>query len=384
MGHIMRIGFDAKRAFHNFRGLGNYSRNLIDGLDQSFDDLNLFLYSPVSRNKNFVNWGNSLTQAKLVWPKSFLSQHCSSFWRSLFLSNVVKSDKLDIFHGLSHELPPSIGQNAKGCLVTIHDLIFMRFPHFFPKVDRLVYKAKYKSACDRADIILAICENTKKDIIEFLGVDEKKVRIAYQSCHPSFEKLIPKNDLKTFLKKLKIPKKYFLQIGSIEENKNLLLTIKSFSKIQKDFPDTYLVVVSGGGNKLYKEKVLKTISDNKLEEKVIFKNSLPSDSLPYLYQGALSLIFPSFYEGFGIPIIESMFSGTPVITSKDGCFKEAGGPHSLYVDPSSIEDLSKAMSLLLSDELLRSKISRDSLEFVKKFHFRNTSKILRSIYQELL
>jgi len=380
----MRIGFDAKRAFHNSRGLGNYSRNLIDGLDQSFDDLSLFLYSPASRNKSFVEWGNSLIQAKLVWPNSFLSKRCSSLWRSLFLSHVIKSDKLDIFHGLSHELPPGIRQNARGCLVTIHDLIFMRFPHFFPKIDRLVYKAKYKSACDQADIILAICENTKKDIIEFLGVDEKKIRVAYQSCHPSFEKKVPKDDLNTFLEKLEIPKKYFLQIGAIEENKNQLLTIKSFSKIQKDFPDTYLVVVSGGGNKLYKEKVLKTIEELGLEEKIIFKKSLPNDSLPYLYQGALSLIFPSFYEGFGIPIIESMFCGTPVITSKDGCFKEAGGPHSLYINPSSVEDLTEAMSLLLRNELLRSEISRDSMTFVKKFHFKNTSQVLRSIYQELL
>ena len=380
----MRIGFDAKRAFHNFRGLGNYSRNLIDGLDQSFDDLNLFLYSPVSHNKSFIDWGNALTQAKLIYPQSSLSKHCSSLWRSLFLSNVVKNDKLDIFHGLSHELPPGIRQNAKGCLVTIHDLIFMRFPDFFPKIDRLVYKSKYKSACSRADIILAICENTKKDIVEFLGVDEKKIRVAYQSCHPSFENLIPKDELNTFLNKLKIPKIYFLQIGAIEENKNLLLTIKSFSKVQKEFPDTYLVVVSGGGNKLYKEKVLKAIKDNKLEDKVIFKKSLPNDSLPYLYQGALSLIFPSFYEGFGIPIIESMFSGTPVITSKDGCFKEAGGPRTLYINPSSVEDLSEAMFLLLRNELLRREISIESSEFVKKFHFKNTSRILRSIYQELL
>ena len=380
----MRVGFDAKRAFHNFRGLGNYSRNLIDGLDQSFDDLNMFLYSPVSQNKNFIDWGDSLTQASLVWPKSFLSKHCPSLWRSLFLSNVVRSDKLDIFHGLSHELPPGIGQNVRGCLVTIHDLIFMRFPHFFPKIDRLVYRAKYKSACDRADIILAICENTKKDIVKFLGIDEKKIRVAYQSCHPSFEKLFSKDEINSFLNKLNIPRKYFLQIGAIEENKNLLLTIKSFSKIQKDYPDTSLVVVSGGGNKLYKEKVLKEIKKNKLEEKVIFKNSLPSNYLPYLYQGALSLIFPSFYEGFGIPIIESMFSGTPVITSKDGCFKEAGGPHSLYINPLSVDDLSEAMSLILKDELLRNEISGDSLAFVKKFHFRNTSKVLRSIYQELL
>ena len=380
----MRIGFDAKRAFHNFRGLGNYSRNLIDGLDQSFDDLNLFLYSPVSSNKSFVDWGNALNQAKLVWPQSSLSKNCSSLWRSLFLSNVVKGDNLDIFHGLSHELPPGIRKNAKGCLVTIHDLIFMRFPHFFPKVDRLVYKSKYKSACDRADIILAICENTKKDIIEFLGVDEKKIRVAYQSCHPSFESLISKEELNTFLNKLKIPKNYFLQIGAIEENKNLLLTINSFSKVQKEFPDTYLVVLSGGGNKSYKEKVLKAIKDNKLQERVIFKQSLPNDYLPYLYQGALSLIFPSFYEGFGIPIIESMFSGTPVITSRDGCFKEAGGPHTLYINPLSVEDLSEAMLSLSRNELLRLEISTKSMEFVKKFQFKNTSRILRSIYQELL
>ena len=129
-----------------------------------------------------------------------------------------------------------------------------------------------------------------------------------------------------------IPGKYFLQIGSIEENKNQLSTVRAFSKIQKSFSDVSLVLVAGGGNDVYREKVLKEIKKLNLEKKVIFKKSLPNTFLPCLYQGALSLVFPSFYEGFGIPIIESMFSGTPVITSKDGCFKEAGGPHSLYVD----------------------------------------------------
>ncbi|MDC0253636.1 glycosyltransferase family 4 protein [Bacteriovoracales bacterium] len=380
----MKIGFDAKRAFHNFRGLGHYSRNLIDGLNNSYDDLDLFLFSPESSSEITLSWAESLKRTEIIFPENYLSKKCSSLWRSLFLSSVLKKNELDIYHGLSHELPPGIKNKVRASVVTIHDLIFLRFPQFFPWVDRQVYLKKYKASCRRADLVVAICENTKSDLINLLGVPSEKIRVAYQSCHTLFEKIYSQVDLYKGLDRLNLPKNYFLQIGAIEENKNLLLSLRAFGKIQKEFPDLFFVVVGGNGNKDYKDKVNREIKNLNITNKVIFKSFIQNSDLPFLYQGAKSLIFPSFYEGFGIPIIESMVSGTPVITSKGGCFRESGGPHNLYIDPHSEDDLASAMLSLLTNEKLRLNITKKNSDFVKKFHWKNTSKVIRGIYQEVL
>jgi glycosyltransferase involved in cell wall biosynthesis len=181
-----------------------------------------------------------------------------------------------------------------------------------------------------------------------------------------------------------LPQSYLLQIGAIEENKNVLLTIKAFAEIEKKFPDLFLVVVGGSGNPYYKEKVYEEIDRLKIGKKIIFKSFIQSHELPGLYQGAKALIFPSFYEGFGIPIIESMFSGTPVITSKGGCFHEAGGPGTLYIDPYSKDELSSSMLKLISEDLFRQEVIQQGRDFVKKFHWKNTSRVLKNIYQELI
>ena len=380
----MKIGFDGKRAFHNFRGLGQYSRNLIDGLNNSYEDLDLFIFSPEASNESTISWGESLSRTEIINPKNILSKKCSSLWRSLFLSNVLKKYNLDIYHGLSHELPPGIRGKVKASVVTIHDLIFLKFPHFFPWVDRKVYLKKYLGSCKRADLIIAICENTKSDLINLLGIPPQKIRVAYQSCHPSFEKKISQDNLFSSLKKMGLPQNYLLQIGAIEENKNILLTIRSFAEIEKEFPDLFLVVVGGNGNPDYKRKVYEEIDKLKIGKKIIFKSFIQNNDLPCLYQGAKALIFPSFYEGFGIPIIESMFSGTPVITSKGGCFHEAGGPGTLYIDPYSKEELSASIFKLMSDDEFRKEVIQQGRYFVKKFHWKNTSRVLKNIYQELI
>ena len=182
----MRIGFDAKRVFHNFRGLGNYGRTLLEGLYQFYPEHCYLLYTPPFQDIRSVDWEKKFSSFRVCTPTGFLERSFPSFWRRFLLGKKLERDELDIYHGLSHDLPAGVRVGKPKTVVTIHDLIFLRFPQFFPWIDRCVYLNKLRHACNRADVILAICEQTKNDLIEFLHIHEDRIRVIYQGVHPRF------------------------------------------------------------------------------------------------------------------------------------------------------------------------------------------------------
>jgi len=378
----MRLGFDAKRIFHNNRGLGNYSRTLVESLLRYYPENEFFLYTPPLKDSVGLEYSKRFDRLKIRTPESMASKKLSSLWRSVFLSSVLKEDNLEIYHGLSHELPPGIEKLGIKTIVTIHDLIFLRYPEQFPWVDRQVYLSKFKHACKVADVIIAICEQTKSDLMEFLQVPESKIRVVYQACHPSFYESWNEDKKQKVLDKFSLPKKYILNVGAIEERKNVLVLVKAFSRIAKDFPEHHLVLVGRG--KEYKEKVSKAIIEYGMSDRVHILENIPYEELPALYQGCQLFAFPSVFEGFGIPIVEAMFSEAPVLTSTGSCFPETGGSAAKYLDPHSIEDWARGLSEVLSDDEKALTMARNGRAHVEKFHWQNTSKELFNLYSELL
>lgn len=381
----MKIGFDAKRAFHNQTGLGNYSRNLFEGLFEYYPDNEYMLYTPTLKHESAHKWFEQKVagKAQVITPESSLAKTFSSAWRSLFLSKRFEKDQLDIFHGLSHELPMGIADAKIKKIVTIHDLIFMRYPQFFKMVDRMTYLKKVKYACKEADVIVSICEQTKTDLIEFLGVDPKKIKVVYQTCSPNYYQEIDESVRNEFLSRIEQKKPYLLYVGSLNERKNVLSLISSFAmtKVNKDVD---LLIVGRGGD--YEAQCRELASKWKLENNIKFLGNIGSDELPMLYQSASLFIFPSFFEGFGIPIIEAMFSKTPVITSSGSCFPEAAGPSSVYLDPNDnnhIENLAHEIESLLGDQQRQLKMIDDGYEYVQKFHIKNATANMFNLYQSL-
>lgn len=165
----MKIGFDAKRAFFNRSGLGNYSRNLLRALSLYYPDNQYLLYT-TSKNTSLFN----LTDQNFIIkePSGFLNKRLKSYWRSFSLTKQVKRDELNLFHGLSHELPYNIHKSGIKTVVTIHDLIFLRFPGLYKTFDRRIYLKKFKYACKIADLIIAVSKQTANDIQEFFGIDK--------------------------------------------------------------------------------------------------------------------------------------------------------------------------------------------------------------------
>ena len=354
----MRIGYDAKRYFNNTSGLGNYSRDLIRILEQYYPDNNYIKYTP-SFSKTISLSEDLKTITKL--PTGFLNQIAPSLWRNKYIIEDLKRDKIDLFHGLSGEIPLNLKKNKIKSIVTIHDLIFLKFPQLYKSIDRYIYNKKFIHAVNNADQVIAISKQTKHDIMEFYGLPSSKIQVIYQGCHPAFKKHKTTEEKKIIREKYNLPENFLLNVGSIEPRKNALQIIKAIENI--DIP---LIII--GKWTPYTDKIKSYIIEKKMEKRVFLMQGFTMDELSTIYAMADIFIYPSVYEGFGIPIIESLFSKTPVITTNSGVFPEAGGHSSYYIDPYNIEQLTDAITAILQDSDLRLKMINDGIQYVQQFN----------------
>ncbi|WP_413666338.1 glycosyltransferase family 4 protein [Mucilaginibacter sp. Mucisp86] len=372
----MKIGYDAKRAFYNNTGLGNYSRWLIKGIASLNPSNTLYLYTPKAKANPRLNFIGGYPNIQTVTPKS---KWFTSWWRSKGIIKDLKRDGVELYHGLSHELPSGIGQTNIRSVVTMHDLIFMRYPKQFGAVDYRIYLAKVKHACKVANEIIAISQKTKDDVVELLGIDPKKIEVIYQGCDPSFAIEQTAEQKSAVKEKYHLPSRYILSVGTIEERKNQLLTVKALKNVIDDIP---LVVV--GKETQYIEQVKAYLTANNLTHRVIFLKDVTFAELPAVYQLASVFVYPSRYEGFGIPILEALNSGVPVIAATCSCLEEAGGPDSLYINPDDDAGLAEKLNQVLSDDGLRQNMITKGHTYAANFTDDKLSLQLMQLYQNIL
>jgi glycosyltransferase involved in cell wall biosynthesis len=377
----MKIGFDAKRAFHNFTGLGNYSRTLIETLATYYPTDELHLFSPKPNDSPRLK---SLVDTPSVFchfPTGFWRK-IHPIWRSYGISDDIQASSVKIFHGLSNELPIKLPPKVAS-VVTIHDLIFERYPHFYPRFDRFVYRQKFRRACQQADIVVAISEQTKRDIVDFYKIKEEKIKVIYQSCHRQFYLNDAPNELikKNVLMHYNLPKNFFLYVGTINERKNLMGIMQALNQLKYLNNPIKLVVIGDGG--AYLKQVKDYVLTHNLTHQIYWLPKVNFADLPAIYASAKALILPSFFEGFGIPIIEALWSGTPVITSTDSCFAEAGGDGALYINPADNQSISDAILKLNSNERLRNELILRGGNFVQKFHEKQIGEAWQGLYKGL-
>lgn len=341
----MRIAFDAKRAFNNGTGLGNYARLLLNALMRDYTDNDYLLFTPKMKDEFFHQIQG---EYKLVMPQSKLHQALHSYWRSYGISQQLVKHRADIYHGLSNELPFNIHNTGIKTVVTIHDVIFRKHIEQYPWIDRQFYHAKTKYAVKHADKVIAVSEETKRDLIELYAVPEKKIAVVYQSVNPIFYDSTLRNAVDVY-SKYKLPKKYILNVGSFYPRKNQAALIQAFDAIKHEVEDD-LVLVSSTGNV---KAIQALIADKKLEQRVHILGNVTNEDMPALYQQASVFVFPSLHEGFGVPVLEALFSRTPVVATKGGAIEEAAGKNSLLINPTSIDEMADSMLQVLKNDALR-------------------------------
>lgn len=371
----MKIGFDAKRLFTNFTGLGNYSRSLVSHYHRYFPEDDLTLFTPRitedQRTKPFITDPN----LEIIQPAGF-----RPFWRTTDIVKDIRESSIRIYHGLSHELPVGISKADVGKVVTIHDLIFKYYPEDHSWLDRRIYDLKWNHACKVADVIISISEQTKADLIHYYNIPSEKIKIIYQPADPIFSKHVLEEEMDSVRNKYQLPADFFLYVGSLISRKNLLSVIRAMALLKKE--DQLPLVIIGSGRS-YKKKVLAEAIKLKVDHLLVWLGSPPFQDFPALYKNALMMIYPSRHEGFGLPVIEAMHTGIPVITSDQSSLREAGGNAAYLIDPENPESIAGAMSEILNDDGLREKMAREGYEHIKKFDARSASEELHKVYGTL-
>lgn len=376
----MIIGFDAKRIVRNATGLGNYGRTLVNDLAAVVpDDWQLRLYAPDAGRDALRCQVMETERLRYVYPRHWPGSIGRSLWRIGPIVRDLKRDGVQLYHGLTGELPVGINKSGIRSVVTIHDLIFLRHPEYYHQADVKIYKWKFHQTVREADRIIAISERTKQDIMELGGVTADCIDVIYQSCSPRYASAVSPQLADEVRSRYQLPERFILSVGSIEARKNIAEAVSALNHLSEDI---HLVAV--GRLTEYAELVLMSINQSALESRVHFLHNVPDTDLQALYQLAEVFVYPSRYEGFGIPIIEAIHSGLPVVAATGSCLEEAGGPDCLYVSPDDEKAMAVAIARVLKGAEGREERIRRSRDYVRRFEGTDVASQVLEVYRRVL
>ena len=384
MKQTLTIGLDAKRIVRNGTGLGSYGRTLANGL-ADIGGLSLRLYAPDTGREELRRQVPERENLCYCYPTNLspLTSLCpplrKSLWRSRGITRQLSADGVQVFHGLSGELPAGLRQAGIKSVVTIHDLIFMRHPEYYHWMDTKIYEWKFRQTLREADRIVAISECTRRDICQLGGIDTAKVGLIYQSCAPRFQKEADERRVDSVAQRYRLPQRYVLSVGSVEERKNTLLALKALFWLPADI---HLVLV--GRRTAYTGTLTAYADRHGLRHRLHILHGVTDDDLPAVYARAEVFVYPSRYEGFGIPIIEAIGMGLPVVGCTGSCLEEAGGPDNLYVGPDDAEAMAHAIGCMLRGAEGREERIGRSRHYIERFANTGAAAKFAELYYSLI
>lgn len=378
----MNIAFDAKRLFNNFTGLGNYSRSIIDALTLYFPENKYLLFTPRVRPDPVTAPYLSHPLCRTVLPSRGIP---GCLWRTALQTFDLKDLHADVFHGLSHEIPLGLKKCDIPSLVTMHDVAFRTFKPMYHWHDRQIYHLKFRYACRHADHIVAISRSTKADIIKFYDVDPARISVIYQPVQSLYYTPLNRLDAQQVLISHgldSLPRDYLLYVGSVNSRKNLLSLVRAIELLPHD--SRLPLVIVGGGSGDYKRTVLSYISRQGISKLFIWLTVADNHVLQALYTCARAFAYPSFYEGFGLPVVEAMLSGCPVVTSNVSSLPEAGGPAALYADPHDPASIAQCLLTAITDTEQRRLMTDRGRDYaLRTFSPSTTATRLMELYRRL-
>ena len=370
----MKIGFDGKRITQNFTGLGNYSRYVLKVLAENHPENQYQVFAATASGAS--EGLQKLPSIEFKYPEKHFSK---SYWRSFGIVKNLKIEEIDLYHGLSNEIPFGLRMQGIPSVVSIHDLIFYRFPQYYPWFDRKIYEYKMRYAADHADKVIAISERTKSDLIDLFNIDKNRIEVIYQNCDPVFRNKITLAEKQRIRSVYNLPENYLLNVGTIESRKNVLLAVQAIREL-----DTHIQLVIIGKDTPYAVKVRDYVNKHGMNNRVHFLKNVSFNDLPGIYQMADLFLFPSEYEGFGIPVVEALSSGVPVIAATGSCLEEAGGAGSIYIDPKDSSALAAQIKNVLINPEKRQLMIKAGLDHLEQFSDRKIADQLNNLYQNII
>lgn len=380
----MKIGIDISQVVYQGTGVASYTKFLVEGLSRVDKDNQFVLFGSSLRNKKLLKESfEGLDEKKFKRKISYLPPKFLEFlWNGIHLfpiENIVGN--IDVFHSSDWLEPPT--KKAKK-VTTIHDLTVFRYPETF--VSRgghdIVKNQKRKLffAKQECDLIICVSESTKYDAMEILKIPEKKLRVIHEAPDPAY---FPRNEteINKVKEKFEMKENYILCVGTREPRKNLDRAVMAFAEITSQFPELSLLIAGkyGWGDDSSKFK----IKNSKLESKAKLLGFVEQEDLAALYSGAEAFVYPSLYEGFGLPILDAMSCGVPVITSNVGSMKELAGGYSVLIDPESTDSIAEGILKVLKSDSLKNELKTKGLKRSGEFSWDKTALQTLDIYHHL-
>lgn len=370
----MQIGLDAAALKNQPHGIGNYIKNLVLALPTVAPEEQYSIFLPRRNIRQF----SSLTQRVCLEPCPS-SRFFRVLWEQAALPWILKVRKVDVFHGLASAVPP---QSTCPSVVTIHDLT----THIMPK-QHTAGRSSYlrwmiPQSCRRADAIIAVSESTRRDLVSVLQVPSKKIVVIPLGVDDSFHKVLDPDVLFAVRRKYNLPEEYILYLGVIEPRKNLGNLVRAYQQAA-DIHEHVPLVLAGSLGWGYKP-LLREITESPVRDRVFLSGHIQQEDLAAVYSAASLFVYPSLYEGFGLPVLEAMACGTPVITSNIASLPEVAGEAAILVDPHSPHDIAEAIRRVLAHPDLRQQLSQRGVLRARSFRWDYTARQTHHVYAQLL
>jgi len=372
----MRICVNASPAVHHIAGLGRYTQELMAAL------------LDIDSDNEYIAFYNRPSAARVDPPLDRLPRLTSNLdtkpWRmSALVAHFARISQdrmfpgIDLFHATDHLLPRLTRPKS---VFTLHDLVFRCYPHTHKPLNRWFLTLMMPRFLKAADAVIAVSESTKRDAVRIYGIDEAKITVIYEGVSPHFRRASPEA-IAAARDKYGLPDEFLLSLGTIEPRKNLTSLLEAYHVLRNEGSPLGLVIVGKKGW-LY-TGFFDRMHELGLEDSVAFPGFVPDEDLPALYSAASLFIFPSLYEGFGLPVLEALACGAPVITSNASSLPEVAGEAALLVDPNSVEALVRAAREVLSNDRLREDLRAKGPRQAAKFNWRRAARETLAVYTSL-
>jgi glycosyltransferase involved in cell wall biosynthesis len=299
-------------------------------------------------------------------------------WEQFALPGLLRGLRADVFHSPVNVLPPRV---PCASVVTIHDLAFMRYPHYFRPARRLYQQRFTRRSARAASLVVTVSNSTKRDLMAYFGVPEERIRVIYPAIDPDFQPTDDPAVKADFRSRNGLPSRYLLFLGTLEPRKNLLTLVEAYAKLRA-LDGTAPPLVIAGAKGWYYEAIFERVRSLGLEGSITFAGYVAREEQPLWYACAELFVYPSVYEGFGLPVAEALACGTPTLTSSVSSLPEAGGAVALQVDPGSQDALARAMLGLLEDSTARARVEEDGPRWARQFSAARMATAYVDVYRE--
>jgi glycosyltransferase involved in cell wall biosynthesis len=366
----MRVAIDTRK-IHDF-GIGTYIRNLLRQLARIDQDTEYVLLCREPDLGIAAQLGPNFRGVVEPSPNYSLREQIHIPW-------VLRRERPDVFHAPHYVLPPAVRCPS---VVTIHDCIHLMFPQYLPNRAAHAYaKASMWAAARRSDRILTVSEASKRDILHFFNVEPEKIVVVYNAIDEHFSAAPSEEQVARIRERYQLDHKFVLYVGNIKPHKNLVRLIEAFSRLRRTHDDLKLLIIGDEISRL--PALRRAVHRNKLHKFVRFLGYLKDDTLTVLYRLASVFVFPSLYEGFGLPPLEAMASGTPVVTSNVSSLPEVTGDAAVLVDPYDPDSIGEGMRRILDDPRLAEELRIKGLQRAREFSWARSVEKTQRVYREI-